>query len=226
MSAGPQDFSRKAHATLLNELALCLERPGEQQRHLGTDALERLIRYVELVVTWNRKLDLTAARGAQAQLEVLLADALVLSDERLVPPQSRVVDIGSGAGAPGLALALARSDLHLTLVEPLHKRVAFLRTVVGTLGCAARVVVLNTKLDPAHPQLTGTPFNVAMSRATFAPEIWVPAGLALGQRALALLAAQEPPPAPHGCKLESIQTYALPWSHAPRQIVAYTHEAA
>jgi len=86
-----------------------------------------------------------AARGVRAQLEVLLADALYLTNPALIPLGQRVVDIGSGAGAPALALALARPDLQVTLVEPLHKRVAFLRTAIGTLMSPKQVQVVNAK---------------------------------------------------------------------------------
>ena len=62
----------------------------------------------------------------------MLADALVMS--RSFAPGTRVLDVGTGAGAPGLALALMRPDLVVTLCEPLAKRTSFLRTVLGTVG--------------------------------------------------------------------------------------------
>ncbi|SFT99095.1 16S rRNA m(7)G-527 methyltransferase [Geodermatophilus amargosae] len=57
-----------------------------------------------------------------------------------VPEGARVVDVGSGAGLPGIPLALARPDLRMTLVEPMARRVEFLEEVVGELGAAWRVV--------------------------------------------------------------------------------------
>ena len=57
-----------------------------------------------------------------------------------VPPGARVVDVGSGAGLPGIPLALARPDLRLTLVEPMARRVEFLEEVVAELGAPWRVV--------------------------------------------------------------------------------------
>lgn len=211
------DFVRARDASRLTELVTALGIT------LDDAAAERLLRYVELVVTWNKKLDLTAARGATAQLEVLLADALVLSDVELTPRGSRVLDVGSGAGAPGLALLLARDDLHMTLVEPLQKRVAFLRSALGTLGCVGRARVLRAKLDPDAPQLTEAqlPFDVALSRATFAPEVWTALGVQLARRTLTLLAAQDTPPAPAGFALLFEREYRLPWSGAPRRIAVF-----
>jgi 16S rRNA (guanine527-N7)-methyltransferase len=220
MNGRAQDFSGQRDAALLRELVCAL---GTEP---SADAVARLTRYVELVVTWNKKLDLTAARGAHAQLEVLLVDALYLANPARVPLGTRVVDIGSGAGAPGLALALARPDLHMTLVEPLQKRVAFLRTAIGTLTRAQQVRVVNARLDTAQPRVDGAPFDLAMSRATFAPEVWVPLGLQLADATLALLAAQTAPPAPHGNALVDTQDYALPWSAAPRRLALYKRTGA
>jgi 16S rRNA (guanine527-N7)-methyltransferase len=209
-------FSFQRDRARIEALARALGKP------LPASSIEPLGRYVELVATWNRKLDLTAARDAAAQVEILLADALELAEESVVPTTgTRCVDIGSGAGAPALPLALLRSDLDLTLVEPLRKRVAFLRTAIGTLGLAARVRVIEAKLDPDAPSLAGAPFDVALSRATFAPELWLAAGVALAQRTLVLLAAQPSPAAISGTRLVAEQRYRLPSSGAERCIAVY-----
>jgi 16S rRNA (guanine527-N7)-methyltransferase len=192
-------------------------------RTLSHAQAQPLADYLELVVAWNRKLDLTAAKGALAQIEVLLGDAFVLSDPRLVTPSARLLDVGSGAGAPAIPLLLLRPDITGTLVEPLRKRVAFLRTVVGTLGLVERVTVLERKLDPDAPKLDDTThsFDVAMSRATFAPELWLTAGAALAPRTLVLLAQQGAPSAPAGTRLVHEQSYTLPLHDAARSIAVY-----
>src|SRR5439155_3335389 len=93
---------------------------------------ERVAAWFDLIAVWNAKVDLTAARTPEELADLMLADALVLA--RHEPRGQRVVDVGSGAGGPALALHCARPDLALTLVEPMQKRVAFLRTVMGRLG--------------------------------------------------------------------------------------------
>jgi 16S rRNA (guanine527-N7)-methyltransferase len=183
-------------------------------------AIDTLGRYVELVATWNRKLDLTAATQSAALAEVLLADAFLLASNDVVPAHSRCVDVGSGAGAPALPLALLRGDLSLTLVEPLRKRVAFLRTALGTLQLVSRVKVIEQKLDPEQPAVAEAPFDVAMSRATFAPELWLAAGAQLAPRTLVLLAQQAPPVAA-GTALDRVVSYTLPFSGAERKIAIY-----
>ena len=188
------------------------EATGEQVAALG--------RFLELVSTWNAKLDLTAARETAALVEVMIADAVVLAANDFVSVGARCVDVGSGAGAPGLPLAMLRSDIALVMVEPLRKRVAFLRTAIGRLQLAARVQVLERKIDPAAPLLPEDSFDVALSRATFAPELWLPTGLALAPRTLVLLAGQ-PLPAAENAVLERELSYALPTSGATRRIASY-----
>ena len=100
----------------------------------------------------------------------MLADALVLAAH--VPREVRVVDVGTGAGAPGLALAFARDDLQVTLVEPLGKRVSFLRTVLGAAG-RTDVRIERGRGDAVAGRGA---FDVAVSRATLAPAAWLGLG--------------------------------------------------
>lgn len=74
-----------------------------------------------------------------------LANCAVL--EELVPPDARVADVGSGAGLPGIPLALVRSDVHVVLVEPLLRRATFLAEAVEALGLDDRVEVLRGRAE-------------------------------------------------------------------------------
>jgi 16S rRNA (guanine527-N7)-methyltransferase len=78
----------------------------------------------------------------------------------LVPAGVHVVDVGSGAGLPGIVLALARPDLHVTLVEPLLRRVGWLEDVVADLELD-RVSVVRARAE----ELSGYAFDVATARA-------------------------------------------------------------
>ncbi|MET1058816.1 MAG: 16S rRNA (guanine(527)-N(7))-methyltransferase RsmG [Nocardioides sp.] len=78
-----------------------------------------------------------------------------------IPEGSTVCDIGSGAGLPGLVLAIARPDLRITLVEPLLRRTTYLSEVVEELGLP-RVEVVRGRADALHGQRT---FDVVTSRA-------------------------------------------------------------
>jgi 16S rRNA (guanine527-N7)-methyltransferase len=130
--------------------------------------------WLDEILVWNAKIDLTAAKTKDELVELMVTDALVLARE-IAGQGARVIDVGTGAGAPGLGLAIARPDLKLTLVDPLQKRIAFLRTTLGRLRRADVTLVAGhgDKMVAEPPA-----FDVAISRATLAPVDW----LALGRR--------------------------------------------
>ncbi|MEI6120315.1 MAG: 16S rRNA (guanine(527)-N(7))-methyltransferase RsmG [Actinomycetes bacterium] len=78
----------------------------------------------------------------------------------LIPQGASVVDIGSGAGLPGIVIALARPDTHLTLVEPLQRRVDFLNEVVLDLDLSSQITVVRGKAEGFRGS-----FDVVTSRA-------------------------------------------------------------
>jgi len=175
--------------------------------------------WLSLLREWNARIDLTAARTDDELYDLMLADALVLSDRENIAEGLRVVDIGTGAGAPGLALALLRPDLKITLVEPLTKRVAFLRTVLGTVG-RTDIALLRDRGD-AVAKKEGRAWDVAISRATLAPEAWLPLGLSLAPKVWVLLATKGAVAPPTGEVLVKEQTYAWPLTQAARRAVLY-----
>lgn len=205
-------FSAVRDRELVRAVAVALGRPVDE------GVLELLARFAELVATWNTRVNLTGAREPGALADVLFADAFVLSDEAFTPRDARVVDVGAGAGAPALPLALLRPDLALTLVEPRRLRVAFLRTAIGTLDLGARVRVQERRLE--GPPLAGAPFDVALSRATFPPVEWLARGFALAPRVVVLTGA-EPLPRKDDAVLVTSREYALTSSGTPRRAGSY-----
>lgn len=183
---------------------------------LEARAAESLGTWLALLKQWNKKVDLTAAKTDDALLDVMLADAFVLATH--LPQDAKVVDVGSGAGAPGLPLALVRPDLKMTLVEPLTKRVSFLRTAIGAVG-RGDVEVKRTRLDelPEHG------WDVAISRATLSPQEWLDGGARLvgeGGDVWVLVAKEEPPARPE-LRLAGDHAYSWPRSQHPRRALRY-----
>ncbi|WP_394824119.1 16S rRNA (guanine(527)-N(7))-methyltransferase RsmG [Pendulispora albinea] len=179
----------------------------------------RLGTWLDLLVTWNAKHDLTAARSEGELLDLMLADAYALSAH--LPEGARVVDIGSGAGAPGLPLALIRPDLKVTLVEPLAKRVSFLRTVVGAVG---RIDIQLHRGKAADVASSPTKWDIALSRATFSPAEWLACGKTLvdpDQGSIWVLLAREEPPVLEGVELRDTLTYEWPNQGRARRAVRY-----
>ena len=99
-------------------------------RELGCEtseeAVSRLSSYMQLVVRWNKRINLVSKKDIDRLLERHLFDSL--SIERFIKGD-RALDIGSGGGFPGLPLAICRPDLHFTLLDRSAKRVRFLRVV-------------------------------------------------------------------------------------------------
>jgi 16S rRNA (guanine527-N7)-methyltransferase len=162
-------------------------------------------------VTWNQKLDLTAARDADELCDLFLADAVVIANAHASESNVHWVDVGSGAGAPGLPLALLLDGAEWTLVEPLQKRVAFLRTALGSLECD-HVRVERVRCDA----LPDASFDFAVSRATLPPEEWIAEGARLARRAFWLLLAKADPPK-HDLPVEIDQSYEWPLTGAKRR---------
>ncbi len=100
---------------------------------LPAGVLQRQLDYLELLAKWNAHYNLTAVRDPQAMVTLHLLDSLAALPYL---QGDTVADIGSGAGLPGIPLALASPGRHFTLVDSNGKKVRFLRAAVRELGLA------------------------------------------------------------------------------------------
>ena len=121
--------------------------------------LELAVRYAELLATEGVVRGLIGPREGSRLWDRHLINCAVLGE--LVPRGSSVCDVGSGAGLPGLVLAIARPDLSVTLVEPLLRRTTFLQEVVADLELTG-VEVHRARAEALHGERT---FDVVTSRA-------------------------------------------------------------
>ena len=116
-------------------------------------------RYAELLATDGVVRGLIGPREAPRLWDRHLVNCALLAE--LLPADSTVCDVGSGAGLPGLVLAIARADLQITLVEPLLRRTTFLEEVVAELELS-HVEVVRGRADALHGDRR---FDVVTSRA-------------------------------------------------------------
>ncbi|HEX2020274.1 MAG TPA: 16S rRNA (guanine(527)-N(7))-methyltransferase RsmG [Aurantimonas sp.] len=107
------------------------------QFDVSRETLERLDRYVALLVTWQSRINLIAPSTLGEIWTRHVADSLSL--ERHLPPFEKAVDLGSGAGLPGLVVAAMRPDASVDLIESNAKKAAFLRTAQRELSLAGTV---------------------------------------------------------------------------------------
>lgn len=113
--------------------------------------------YKELLLKWNKTHNLTGAKTTE-QIDEFIVDAV--EPITFLPPIHNAMDIGTGAGFPGMILAFALPNTHFTLVEPLQKRASFLQFVVASLGLT-NVTVKATRVEHLIPQ----EFDFITSRA-------------------------------------------------------------
>jgi 16S rRNA (guanine527-N7)-methyltransferase len=123
-----------------------------------------LSRYLAEIDQWRRRINLTGKLSAEELCVHALESAF---GNRLIAHGERVVDIGSGAGFPGVPIALCRPDLLVTLVEPRVRRAAFLRHVVRELS--PRTEVIGGRIEAVG----GQTFGVATTRAVGGFSEWI-----------------------------------------------------
>jgi len=134
--------------------------------HLGRVHTKQFALHARELVEWNRFANLTALRDAKELAEKLFVDTLPLVP--LVPANSRVLDIGSGGGFPGLPLKVMRPDLEIVLIDASRKKANFLKHVIRTLDLRhIEARHLRTEVLAREVQRTGRPYNVIVSKAAF-----------------------------------------------------------
>jgi 16S rRNA (guanine527-N7)-methyltransferase len=101
---------------------------------LTEDQYALLTRYAELLREWNRRMNLVSRKDVDRVLSYHVIDSLAVAG--LVPAGARACDLGSGAGLPGIPLAVSRADVHVVLVESQQKRCQFLGTALRELALA------------------------------------------------------------------------------------------
>jgi 16S rRNA (guanine527-N7)-methyltransferase len=133
--------------------------PEVARRVFASDRLDLAARYTDLLATEGVLRGLIGPREAPRLWDRHILNSAVLAE--VIPSGATVCDIGTGAGLPGLVLAIARADLRVTLVEPLLRRTTFLDEVVATLDLE-QVTVLRGRAEDLHGRQT---FDVVTSRA-------------------------------------------------------------
>jgi 16S rRNA (guanine527-N7)-methyltransferase len=186
---------------------------------LPAGAQERLLAYLELLQKWNRVYNLTAVREMPRMVSHHLLDCLAA-----VPhvAEATLLDVGSGAGLPGIPLALALPESRVTLLDSNHKKAAFLRQAVMELKLANAEVVCE-RVDAWKP---GGPFAVVISRAfSDLAEFVSMAGrhVAAGGRLVAMKGVhpyEEIHHLPGGWRVLEVIPLTIPGLRAPRHLVS------
>lgn len=182
----------------------------------------RLLAFIALLTKWNRTYNLTAIRQEEEMLTHHLLDSLsilpVLEESALAG--RRWADVGSGAGLPGIPLAIAKPDLGVTSIETVEKKASFQRQAKIELGLA-NFTVENRRVE----QLPGGGFDIAISRAfadladfvRLAGHLLNPEGWLLAMKAV--LAEDEIKRLPSGWTMREILPLRVPGLDAQRHLL-------
>lgn len=150
----------------MNASALTATEVGAGLRAHGltvtADQADGLARFLSLLTQWNRVYNLTGIRDASELLERHLVESLALAP---LLRGTTIADVGTGAGLPGLPLAIVCRDRRFTLIESRRKRVNFLRHVAATLGLGNVTVAHSRAEDLPCP----APFATVLARAVAPP---------------------------------------------------------
>lgn len=130
---------------------------------------ERLAIYHALLEDWNQRVNLTADATLETMLDRHYIDSLApLMVAGLFPQKTKIIDVGSGAGFPGLPLAIARPDFEVLLLDSLQKRLKFLDAVISELGLTNVRTAHARAEDAGHDSALRERFDMATARAVAA----------------------------------------------------------
>jgi 16S rRNA (guanine527-N7)-methyltransferase len=132
---------------------------------LTMQQIEQFLTYYEMLVEWNEFMNLTAITEYEDVMRKHFVDSLTLIKAYDVDREVYVIDVGTGAGFPGLALKIAFPGLKVTLLDSLNKRIQFLDAVIEKLGLTDVVTVHGRAEDFAKPDKLREQFDLCVSRA-------------------------------------------------------------
>ncbi len=120
--------------------------------------ISSLLVYIQLIAKWNKAYNLTAVRGPLEMIDLHLLDSLAILPHL---PGGRIADIGTGAGIPGIPLAICRPNCQFTLVDSNSKKTRFVQQAVLELKLS-NVEVVHSRVEQLTPAI---PFNAVLTRA-------------------------------------------------------------
>lgn len=127
--------------------------------------IEQFKNYCSLLIKWNERVNLTAIIDPREIAVKHFIDSLVVLSIHQISNGARIIDVGTGAGFPGLPLKIVRPDLELVLLDSLHKRIQFLQAVVDQLALSQVVVVHGRAEEKGQDPKYREDFDIVLARA-------------------------------------------------------------
>ncbi|AYE34321.1 16S rRNA (guanine(527)-N(7))-methyltransferase RsmG [Clostridium septicum] len=138
---------------------------SEANLDLSEEQYEKFIKYMRLLQEWNEKINLTAITEDEEIIKKHFIDCIKAFKSEPIRNAKTIIDVGTGAGFPGLPIAIMNSNIKVTLLDSLNKRINFLNTVVNELGLENVTTIHSRAEDGARKTELRENFDVATSRA-------------------------------------------------------------
>lgn len=135
------------------------------QISLTEEQIRQFLVYYEMLVEWNENINLTAITDYDEVMKKHFIDSISLIKAFDVNAEATVIDVGTGAGFPGLALKIAYPSLKVTLLDSLNKRISFLNAVIDTLNLTGVETIHGRAEDFAKSEKYREQFDLCVSRA-------------------------------------------------------------
>ena len=129
------------------------------------DLPEKLNIYLSLLNDWNSRMDLTAVTDDEETVDKHFIDSLTVLRTGLIRDGMQLIDVGTGAGFPGMVLALACPEIRVTLLDAQQKRLSFLKAVMEASGAGNVTLVHARAEDGARKDELREKFDIAAARA-------------------------------------------------------------
>lgn len=200
---------------------------------LSSKQLNRFCLYIDELMEWNRRMNLTGLSEPGRIINELLLDSLLCAS--LIPDKGGMLDVGSGAGFPGMVIKMVHSDLNVHLLEASSKKGLFLRHMVRLLELKD-IEVKKGRIEKGSGGLSGKGYDIITARALASLDrimAWCTPFLSvngrlvgfLGKDADIILKKNEPVKKAHGLELHQKIEYMLPGKDFTRTIVIFRKKA-
>lgn len=132
---------------------------------LETDQVRQFMVYLEQLRLWNHSVNLTSITDDEEIIVKHFVDSLAGLKAETISPGAKLLDIGTGAGFPGIPLRIARKDLNVTLIEPVQKKISFLYFIIGLLRLEKVKIFYGTLERFMMGKFSDQPFDYITTRA-------------------------------------------------------------
>lgn len=130
---------------------------------LDEKQIEQFYDYMQLLLKWNEKINLTAITQPQEIIIKHFVDSLTIS--KYIKENTKIIDVGTGAGFPGIPLKIYRNDIEVILLDSLNKRINFLNDVINKMGLDKISAIHGRAEEFGHNKEYREKFDIATSRA-------------------------------------------------------------